>query len=68
MDYLAEGIRTKPGGTDVLHEMTFGLRSSETRIKDILGEVEGDKIIKGLYEEILKLAEGRSFGSICLEP
>ena len=52
MNYLAEGIRTKPGGTDVLHEMTLGVRSSETRIKDILGEVEGNKIINGLYGEI----------------
>ena len=52
LNYIAEGIRVKPGATDVLHEMAMGVRSCTSRIKDILGEEGGQRVIDGLNAEI----------------
>ena len=52
LNYIAEGIRVKPGATDVLHEMAMGVRSCTSRIKDILGEEKGQRVIDGLNAEI----------------
>jgi len=51
LDYVAPATRS-PTGKDYLLEMVLGIRSSSQRIKDILGERKGAKIIDGLLAEV----------------
>ena len=51
LDYMAPATRS-PTGKDYLLEMVLGIRSSSQRIKDILGERKGAKIIDGLFAEV----------------